>query len=363
MSTTMTGNLGGVPGVSRPARVLVVDDSAVVRKIFTEELSKDPMIEVVGTAPDPYIARDKIVDLEPDVLTLDIEMPRMDGITFLRKLMSYHPMPVVVVSSLSKEGGEIAMEAMDAGALDVMSKPGAAYKVGDISILLVDKVKAAAQCMGQVKAAPRKASPPTTTKRLSMTTTTHKIVAIGASTGGVEALTSILTKLPANAPGILIVQHMPENFTQSFAARLNESCAINVQEAKDGDSVLPGQALLAPGGLRHCVLARSGARYFVQLREGPLVGRHRPSINIMMKSVAKVAGKNAVGVMLTGMGADGAEGMLEMHKQGAVNIAQDERSCVVYGMPKEAVALGGVNHVMSLNDIPAGILKHAQEEK
>ena len=271
-----------------PVRVLVVDDSALVREILTRELARDPGIEVVGTAPDPYVARDKIVSLKPDVLTLDIEMPRMDGLTFLRKLMHHFPLPVIVVSSLTKKGGELAMEALEAGAIEVMCKPGAAYSVGDMSVNLIDKIKAAAR----VSVAKRGASPkPAAAKpaRLAMTRTTNKVVAIGASTGGTQALTDVLTALPANCPGIVIVQHMPEHFTKSFADRLNQLCAFEVKEAQNGDTVAPGRALIAPGNF-HMLLRRSGAVYNVQVKGGPLVTRHRPSVDVLFKSVARFAG-------------------------------------------------------------------------
>ena len=343
----------------RKIRVLIVDDSAVVRNILERELSRDPGIEVVGTAPDPYIARNKIVQLQPDVITLDIEMPRMDGVTFLRKLMKHFPLPVIIVSSLTKQGGELALEAMQAGAVEVMCKPGEAYTVGDMSVQLVDKIKAAAQ----VQVAKRDTSALAGTApvvRLAMTQTTHKVIAIGSSTGGTEALAAIFTAMPANAPGTVIVQHMPENFTRSFAERLDNLSEMEVKEAETGDTVAPGRALLAPGN-RHMVLRRSGARYYVEIKDGPLVGRHRPSVNVLFRSVAQYAGRNAVGVMLTGMGADGAKGMKLMKDAGAMNIAQDEASCVVYGMPKEAVAHGGVDHVVSLDRIPRYIIDLAQQ--
>lgn len=342
----------------RRIRVLIVDDSALVREILTRELSRDPSIEVVGAAPDPYIARDKIVTLKPDVVTLDVEMPRMDGITFLRKLMCHYPLPVIVVSSLTAKGGDLAMEALEAGAVEVMCKPGAAYSVGDMSVTLIDKIKAAAQVPVQRRASGAKQAAHVVS-RLSMTRTTNKVIAIGASTGGTEALREVLEALPANAPGIVIVQHMPEHFTRSFADRLNELCAIEVKEAEDGDTVVPGKALIAPGNY-HLLLRRSGAVYFAQVKSGPLVSRHRPSVNVLFKSVAKFAGRNAVGVIMTGMGADGAEGMHEMKQAGALTIAQDEASCVVFGMPKEAIALGGVDHVVSLKDIPRKMLELAQ---
>jgi two-component system, chemotaxis family, protein-glutamate methylesterase/glutaminase len=336
-------------------RVLVVDDSAIVRQIFTRELEKDADIEVVGVAPDPYVARDLIVQLEPDVLTLDIEMPRMDGITFLRKLMKYHPTPVVIVSSLTPKGSELALEALDSGAVDVLCKPGSSYTVGDAALILIEKVKAAARVdltrSSRLRAATREPS-----QRESLTRTTHKIVAIGASTGGTQALQSVLTAMPANAPGTLIVQHMPELFTRSFAERLNTMCAIEVKEAENGDTVLPGHAYIAPGNY-HMVLRRSGAVYEIEVKQGPLVSQHRPSVDVLFRSVARYAGKNAVGVIMTGMGRDGAQGMKEMKDNGAITIGQDEASCVVYGMPREAALLGAVDHVATLKDIPRKILE------
>lgn len=336
-------------------RVLVVDDSAVVRKIFSSELTRDPEIEVVGTAPDPYIARDKIVELKPDVLTLDVEMPRMDGLTFLRKLMKYYPVPTIVVSSLTAKGGDLAMEALDSGAVDVMCKPGASYSVGDMSVDLIEKIKAAAQVKLTKKtdSEARPAAP----HKLALSKTTNKVLAIGASTGGTQALQSILSVLPANTAGTVVVQHMPENFTRAFANRLNEICEVEVSEAVDGDTVIPGKVLIAPGN-HHLVLNRSGANYFVRVTNGPLVNRHRPSVEVLFKSVAKYAGANAVGVILTGMGADGAEGILEMKQNGAYTIAQDEATSVVFGMPKEAIKLGGIEKVSPLDKIPADILKN-----
>jgi len=334
--------------------VLIIDDSAVVRKIFTTELSRDPEIEIVGTAPDPFIARDKIVKLKPDVLTLDVEMPRMDGITFLRKLMKHYPIPTVVVSSLTQKGGELAMEALAAGAVEVMCKPGSSYSVGDMSVELIEKIKAASH-VKLLKSTESSKSVLTKSKKLSMSKTTNKVVAIGASTGGTQALAEILKVLPANTAGTVIVQHMPENFTRSFANRLNDICDMEVSEAKDGDSVTPGRALIAPGNY-HMMLNRSGARYYVKVKSGPLVNRHRPSVGVLFQSVAKYAGANAVGVMLTGMGNDGAEGMLQMKQNGAITIAQDEKSCVVFGMPKEAIKLDCVDKIEPLHNIPSQIL-------
>lgn len=340
-----------------PVRVLIVDDSSTVRNILREELSRDPDIEIVGSAPDPYVARDMIVKLKPDVLTLDIEMPRMDGLSFLRKLMFHFPMPVIIVSSLTQKGGELAMEAVEAGAIDVMCKPGAAYAVGDLSIELADKIKAAA-LVRVVKRDPRTQGAAPAVKRLAMTKTTNKVIAIGSSTGGTQALQEVLTALPATAPGIIIVQHMPENFTRSFANRLNGICAIEVKEAEDGDSVTPGRAIIARGNY-HMVLRRSGARYEIRVKTGPLVCRQRPAVDVMFKSVARYAGSNAVGVILTGMGNDGAAGMLEMHNAGAFTIAQDEKSCVVFGMPKEAIKAGGVDRIVPLKQIASAMLSAA----
>ncbi|MCD6569262.1 MAG: chemotaxis response regulator protein-glutamate methylesterase [Deltaproteobacteria bacterium] len=335
-------------------RVLIVDDSAVVRQILAKELSRDSELEIVGTAPDPYIARDKIVNLKPDVITLDIEMPRMDGITFLKKIMHYSPIPAVIVSSLTPKGGALALEALDAGAVDVVCKPGQAYTVGDLSVELTDKIKAASRVRLKKKDI-ESANSIKAPSRLAMTRTTNKIVAIGASTGGTVALTSVLTVLPATAPGMVIVQHMPAGFTKSFADRLNEICAIEVKEAQDKDTVVPGRALIAPGN-KHMILRRSGAVYYVQIKDGPRVCRQRPSVEVLFNSVAKYAGANTVGVILTGMGSDGAEGLLAMKQSGAVTIAQDEESCVVFGMPKEAIKLGGVDHVVGLGSIPGAIL-------
>ena len=335
-------------------KVLIVDDSAVVRAIFSKELSQDPEIEIIGSAPDPYVARDMIVNLHPDVVTLDIEMPRMDGVTFLRKLMRHYPLPVIVVSSLTKKGSDLAMEALNEGAVDVMCKPGPSYSVGDMSLSLIDKIKTAARVNIRNMQIVRNAMPRAPLK-LSLTKTTNKVYAIGASTGGTQALEYILTSMPAYAPGIVIVQHMPEKFTKNFADRLNDISKIDVKEAEDGDRVIPGRALIAPGN-QHMVLRRSGANYYVEVKSGPLVKRQRPSVEVLFNSVAKYAGSNAVGIILTGMGSDGAEGLLKMKQAGAATIAQDEKSCVVFGMPKEAILLGAVDSIMDLKLIPEAIL-------
>jgi two-component system chemotaxis response regulator CheB len=334
-------------------RVLVVDDSAVVRKVFREELGRDPSLEVIGTAPDPFVARDKIVQLEPDVITLDVEMPRMDGLSFLRKLMKYHPMPVIVVSSLTPKGGEMAMEALEIGAAEVMCKPGAAYTVGEMSRELIEKIKAVANMrMDQRPLRNEQTLPP---PRPALLKTTLKIIAIGASTGGTEALKDVLVRYPVNAPATVVVQHMPEQFTRAFAERLNGLCAVEVREGQSGDTLRPGLVLIAPGN-KHMMLQRSGSVYTVMIKHGPRVHHQRPAVDVLFRSVARHAGNNAVGVILTGMGADGAEGMLEMRRAGARTIAQDEATCVVYGMPKEAVNIGAAERVAPLNKITDEIL-------
>ncbi|MCA8988817.1 MAG: chemotaxis response regulator protein-glutamate methylesterase [Planctomycetaceae bacterium] len=326
-------------------RVLIVDDSAIVRKILRTKLEADPEIEVVGTAPDPYIARDMIARHKPDVLTLDIEMPRMNGLTFLKKLMTHYPMPVVMLSSLSTKGSETALNALELGAVEVLAKPSAAYSLDDMAEDIVSKVKAAAVAKVHALQAPAKVL---TKHRL--TETTHRVVAIGASTGGTKALEVVLRQLPANAPGIVIVQHMPAGFTKSFATRLNEVCDVHVMEAVHGETVLPGKVIIAAGN-RHMQLAHNGVNYEVRLKDGPRVSRHRPSVDVLFHSVAKTAGSNAVGVIMTGMGNDGASGMLAMRQAGAATVAQDEQSCVIFGMPREAIENGGAEYVVPLDKI------------
>lgn len=339
----------------QPIRVLIVDDSAVVRQVLSQALAKVPDIEVVGTATDPYVARDKILALEPDVLTLDIEMPRMDGITFLRKIMQHRPMPVIIVSSLTKKGGSLALEAIEAGAVEVLSKPGGSYSVGEMAEQLAEKIRAAARTrpsMRQANYTPSQAA------RLSPTNInlTNKILAIGASTGGTEAIKEVLTRLPATVPGIVVVQHMPPRFTTAFAQRLNDLCAFEVREGEDGDSVYPGRCLIAPGNY-HMLLRRSGARYYVNVKTGPMVHHQRPAVDVLFRSVAKSAGRNAVGVILTGMGSDGADGLLMMRQAGSPTIGQDEASSVVYGMPKAAYEVGAVEKVVSLGDAAGEIMR------
>lgn len=340
----------------KPIRVLIVDDSAAMRQLLTKILSSDKGIEVVGVASDPYIARQKIKELEPDVLTLDVEMPRMDGITFLEKLMRGHPMPVVMVSSLTQRGCEITMRALEVGAVDFVAKPTIDTLEGlnASAAEIIGKVKAASVARIQRFAAPAQpTTPPKGGFRL-----THGLIAIGASTGGTEAIREVLMTMPADAPGIVIVQHMPPGFTASFAERLDGLCAIGVKEAQDGDRVLPGHALIAPGGM-HTKVVRSGAQYSVRVFDDEPVNRHRPSVDVLFDSCAEVAGRNAVGAILTGMGNDGAKGMRRMHDAGAPTVAQDEATCVVYGMPKEAVSHGGVDHILPLPRITAQILKLA----
>ncbi len=326
-------------------RVLVVDDSAVVRRVLSDALSAAAGIEVVGTAADPYAAREKIASLKPDVLTLDIEMPRMDGLTFLEKLMAAHPMPVVVVSSLTPASSPMAFRALELGAVGVVCKPGSQFSIPDVARDIVHQVRAA--FLAKVKAPSARRVAPV---RAETFVTTRKILAIGASTGGPRAIEDVLSALPPAGPGTVIVQHMPVQFTAEFAKRLNGLCAMRVAEATDGEEVLAGKALIAPGG-RHMLLQRVGATYVVRLKDMPAVNHHRPSVDVMMHSVAKAAGANAVGVILTGMGSDGAKGLLAMRQAGAYTIAQDEETSIVYGMPKEAAAQGGASEVLPLERI------------
>ncbi len=338
---------------ARKVRVLVIDDSAVVRTVLCRELAKDGGIEVVGSAPDPYQARDRIVELKPDVLTLDIEMPRMDGITFLRRLMQHLPMPVIVLSSLTAEGTRTAVEALEAGAVDVLAKPGSAFGVGNLSQTLITRIKAAAR-MRIIQVQPAAARPPQRRLGADQLATSEKVLALGASTGGVQALTRILSEFPADAPGTVIVQHMPERFTRSFADRLNTTTRVRVKEAEDGDGVFTGQVLIAPGG-KHMLLRRTGARYSVQIKDGPEVFHQKPSVEVLFQSVAQCAGKNAMGAILTGMGADGAKGLLLMRQAGARTLAQDEATSVVFGMPQEAIKCGAAEITAGLPEI-AGLL-------
>jgi two-component system chemotaxis response regulator CheB len=341
-------------------KVLIVDDSAIVRKVLKEALSEETDIEVVGTAPDPFIARDKILSLHPDVLTLDIEMPRMDGVTFLKKLMHHHPMPVIVISSLGTASSRAAMDALEAGALDVLAKPGGPQSVGDLRLSLASKIRAA-KIARLRKPAPRPAAGTAPPARLpaGQPFPTTAVIAIGASTGGTEAIQKVLVELPENCPGIVITQHIPPVFSRSFANRLNELSAIRVREAEDGDQVEPGLALVAPGNF-HMLLKRSPTGYRVEVKDGPMVCYQRPAVDVLFHSVAQAAGSNATGAILTGMGSDGAQGMLAMKKAGARTIAQDEATCVVFGMPKEAIRHGGVDRVLPLSAIPGAILAESR---
>lgn len=351
----------------RAIKVLIVDDSAVVRQVLTATLSEDPGIEVIGAASDPVFAMERMRVQWPDVIVLDVEMPRMDGITFLKKLMAEHPTPVVICSTLTEKGAATTMHALAAGAVSIVTKPTLGLKqfLQDSSNDLISAVKAAARANvcrlvpfgGQQVVSPKLSADavlPASTH--AMVETTDRVVAIGTSTGGTQALEAVLTSLPRVCPGLVIVQHMPEKFTEAFAARLNSLCKLEVREAKNGDRVMPGRALIAPGG-RHMLLKRSGAQYHVDIVDGPPVSRHRPSVDVLFRSVAKCAGRNALGVIMTGMGDDGARGLKELHDTGARTLAQDEETCVVYGMPKEAVKLGAVDRVLPLGDIPAEILR------
>ncbi|HNI49574.1 MAG TPA: chemotaxis response regulator protein-glutamate methylesterase [Zoogloea sp.] len=317
-------------------KVMIVDDSAVVRQVLSSTLDEDAAIEVIGTAVDPVFALERMKSRWPDVIVLDVEMPRMDGITFLRKIMAERPTPVVICSTLTEKGSETALQALSAGAVCVVTKPKLGLKqfLQDSSDDLVSAVKAASKAMVQ---------------------TTETVIAIGTSTGGTQALEAVLRSLPRMSPGIVVVQHMPEKFTEAFAQRLDSLCEVDVREARHGDRVVPGRVLIAPGG-RHMLLRRSGAQYVVDVVDGPPVSRHRPSVDVLFRSTARFAGRNAVGIIMTGMGDDGARGLKEMHEAGAWTVAQDEATCVVYGMPKEAVRLGAVDKVLGLHDIPAAIL-------
>lgn len=341
-------------------KVLIVDDSALVRQLLTEILARDPAIEVVGAASDPYMARDKILRLGPDVLTLDVEMPRMDGLTFLEKLMRAHPMPVVMVSSLTERGCETTLRALELGAVDFVTKPKIDVHTGtlDMAELIVAKVKAAARARVGVTRKPGTPRQAVAMSSEALIKSTYKVIAIGASTGGTEALKEVLEPLPPDSPGIVMVQHMPEKFTASFAARLNSLSRIRVSEARDGDRILPGHALLAPGNF-HMEVVRSGADYRVRVFQDPPVNHHRPSVDVLFRSCARFVGANAVAAILTGMGDDGARGMFAMRQAGARTVAQDEATCVVFGMPREAIALGGAEEVAPLERIPSILMRMA----
>ncbi|HON19157.1 MAG TPA: chemotaxis response regulator protein-glutamate methylesterase [Salinivirgaceae bacterium] len=384
---------------SSKIKVLIVDDSAVVRQTLASVLSSDPQIEVIGVASDPYFAANKIREIVPDVITLDIEMPRMDGLTFLKKIMTQHPIPVIIISSLTAKGTETAMRALEFGAVDIITKPNMSTKefFEESKIRITDAVKAAASAKlkrlnttqpptDRPAAIPKPiekpkveytSEPPKRTfnspmevqpklsadamfpfvKGQSMIKTTEMVIVVGASTGGTEALREFLMAMPPDCPGIAIVQHMPEHFTRSFADRLNDICQISVKEAENNDSIIRGRALIAPGN-HHMILKRSGARYYVEVTNGPLINRHRPSVDILFRSAAMYAGSNAIGVLMTGMGDDGARGLLELREAGAITVAQDEKSCVVFGMPKEAIKLGAALHVLPLQQIAPFVINH-----
>ncbi len=354
--------------MTKKIRVLVVDDSALVRQTLVQMLSSDPDIEVMGSAGDPFVAAKRMEEEVPDVITLDIEMPRMDGLTFLRKIMSQHPIPVVICSSLTLEGSETALKAFEYGATEIITKPRLDTKkfLEESRIRICDAVKAAAAAnMRKIRVGmPMKVQPKLDAdvviakgKPPMSLQTTEKVVLVGASTGGTEALKVFLEAFPADSPGIAIVQHMPEHFTAAFAKRLDLTCRITVKEAEDNDTIIPGRALIAPGN-KHMLLKRSGARYFVEVKDGPLVSRHRPSVDVLFRSGSRYAGKNVIGVIMTGMGDDGAKGMAEMHEGGAYCIAQDEATSVVFGMPQEAIKKGGVDKIMPLPSICAEVMRH-----
>ena len=352
----------------KPIRVLIVDDSALVRQTLSDIISSDPEIEVMAMASDPFVAADRIRDEIPDVITLDVEMPRMDGITFLQRIMSQRPIPVVICSSLAEKGSETALKALEYGAVEIIQKPklGTKQFLEESKIRICDAIKAAAIARPrpisrrqtvEAKLNADAVIAKSTTK--AMIQTTEKVVIVGASTGGTEALREFLEALPPDSPGIVIVQHMPEHFTASFARRLDDLCRISVKEAEDNDTVIPGRALIAPGN-QHTLLKRSGARYFVEIRQGPLVSRHRPSVDVLFRSAARYAGRNAVGVIMTGMGDDGANGLFEMKEAGAATIAQDEATCVVFGMPQEAIKRGAVDRVLPLEEIAGAVLRQCR---
>lgn len=362
----------------KKTRVLIIDDSAVVRQTLETIINADSRLEVMATASDPYFAANKIRKAIPDVITLDVEMPRMDGITFLKTLMSQRPVPVVIISSLTSKGTQTAMQALEFGAVEVLNKPqlGNTKKfLEETSIKICDTIKAASMAHvrrispAKAKAVAGASNTPVARKysadaviknspRRSMIKTTDKVIAVGASTGGTEALRVFLEGLPHDAPGVVVVQHMPEHFTKSFADRLNALCKVTVKEAENNDTVLPGRVLIAPGN-KHMLLKRSGARYYVEVKDGPLVNRHRPSVDVLFRSTAQYAGNNSIGIIMTGMGADGAKGLLEMKNAGARTIAQDEKSCVVFGMPKEAIKLEAADKIMPLDKIAAQVMSMA----
>ncbi|MBX9810254.1 MAG: chemotaxis response regulator protein-glutamate methylesterase [Burkholderiales bacterium] len=341
--------------------VVVIDDSALIRKILTEIINSQPDMHVVGAAPDPLVAREMIRSLNPDVLTLDVEMPKMDGLDFLERLMRLRPMPVLMVSTLTERGSEITLRALELGAVDYIAKPKIDISSGmkEYAVQIVDKIRVAAQARIRrplpLQVAPKLTADAVLPALSNRIASTEKLIIIGASTGGTEAIKEVLMRMPPDCPGILITQHMPEAFTKSFANRLNNLCRIVVTEAKDGERILAGHAYVAPGH-SHLLLKRSGASYVTELSQAPPVNHHRPSVDVLFRSAANYAGKNAIGVILTGMGKDGAAGMLEMKKAGAYNFAQDEATCVVFGMPKEAISIGAVDETVPLHEMAKHVL-------
>ncbi|MEN3278468.1 MAG: two-component system, chemotaxis family, protein-glutamate methylesterase/glutaminase [Massilia sp.] len=340
-------------------KVLIVDDSALIRSVMSEIVNSQPDMEVVATAPDPLVARELIKKHNPDVLTLDVEMPKMDGLDFLEKLMRLRPMPVLMISSLTERGSEITMRALELGAVDFVTKPKLSIQTGmrEYTELIADKIRAAARARVKARTVQQGVAPSALPALRSPLTSSEKLIIIGASTGGTEAIREFLMQMPSDCPGILIAQHMPEGFTSSFARRLDSLCKIRVLEAAGNERVLPGHAYIAPGH-SHLLLTRSGANYMTKIEQSEPVNRHRPSVDVLFRSAAQAAGKNAVGVILTGMGKDGAAGMLEMTNAGAHNFAQDEASCVVFGMPREAIAIGAAHEVASLSALPGLVLGH-----
>ncbi|WP_415064173.1 protein-glutamate methylesterase/protein-glutamine glutaminase [Bdellovibrio sp.] len=348
--------------MAQKIRVLIVDDSAVIRKLLEKIFSSSPDMEVVGTASDPYIARDKLVALKPDVMTLDVEMPRMDGISFLEKVMQHFPTRTIIFSSLAKTGSETYLRALEAGAIEIMEKPSIDVSQGleSLSQTILEKVRVVAKArINPIKKVVSPSGPVAKSTPTSLARTTHQLIAVASSTGGTEALKVFLSGMPADIPGTLVVQHMPPGFTKSFADNLNNMFPFEVKEAVDGDQVVPGRVLIAPGNY-HMEITRSGAFYYVKLHQGPALHSVRPAADYLMKSVAKFVGKNALGVVLTGMGKDGAEGLLEMKNAGAYTVAQNEETCVVYGMPAAAVALGAADKVLPLDKIAGDLLHQVQ---
>ena len=349
--------------MSSPIRVLIVDDSSIVRRALEEQLSRQAGIEVVGSAPDPFVARERIVSLNPDVITLDIEMPRMDGLSFLKKLMKFHPVPAIILSSVAGKGTQMALDCLEAGAVEVLAKPSGSNSIGDVGNRLgeiirgIKDVNISRETRSQV--APKPVAPRAPSAPAAPTKPSNRIIAIGASTGGTEALRDVLTQLPASLPGIAIVQHMPAGFTNAFAKRLNGLCEIEVREAVDGEQICTGTALIAPGELQMKIV-KDGTGWKVKVFDGPRVCRHKPSVEVLFESTAEAAGKKSMGVILTGMGADGARGMLTLKDAGGYTVAQDEKSCVVFGMPREAIEAGGVRKVAPLNQIAQHMIDYAK---